>query len=308
MLQMQLPLPVPPVAALGLAAVFNFVGLMGMTYVSTAVAHTMFNMVDFTGDPHLALMALMAAMVASIGWGVFCWLHGIPASKSHSLIAGITGAAIALNVLGAVVINEWAKVLYGMLFSLFAGFALGWLAVRLIERLFATCDRYKSNKACTAIMDVCAVVLSGLHGAQDGQKFMSIALLGFMLSFGIEDTSGAGFPLWLMILCSAAISLGTLIGGKRIIKSVAMDMVKLEKYQGVAASASTAITLLIATLTGMPVSTSHCSTSAIMGVGASRNPREVKWNIAGNMVKAWILTFPCCGFIGWVLANVFMMF
>ena len=87
-----------------------------------------------------------------------------------------------------------------------------------------------------------------------------------------------------------------------------MDMVKLDKYQGVAASASTAITLLISTLTGMPVSTSHCSTSAIMGVGASRNAREVKWNIAGNMVKAWILTFPCCGFIGWALANVFMMF
>lgn len=297
-----------PGTALALAAVFNFVGLMGMTYISTAVAHTMFSMVDFTGDPHLALMALMAAMVASIGWGVFCWFQGIPASKSHSLIAGITGAAIALNGIGAVVINEWAKVIYGMLFSLFAGFALGWLAVRLIEKLFARCDRRRSNKICTGVMDVCAVILSGLHGAQDGQKFMSIALLGFMLSFGIEDTTGTSFPLWLMILCSAAISLGTLIGGKRIIKSVAMDMVKLDKYQGVAASASTAITLLISTLTGMPVSTSHCSTSAIMGVGASRNAREVKWGIAGNMVKAWILTFPCCGFIGWVLANLFMMF
>ena len=297
-----------PGTALGLAAVFNFVGLIGMTYISTAVAHTMFSMVDFTGDPHLALMALMAAMVASIGWGVFCWFQGIPASKSHSLIAGITGAAIALNGIGAVVVNEWAKVIYGMLFSLFAGFSLGWLAVRLIEKLFAQCDRRRSNKICAGIMDVCAVILSGLHGAQDGQKFMSIALLGFMLSFGIEDTTGTSFPLWLMILCSAAISLGTLIGGKRIIKSVAMDMVKLDKYQGVAASASTAITLLISTLTGMPVSTSHCSTSAIMGVGASRNAREVKWNIAGNMVKAWILTFPCCGFIGWALANVFMMF
>ena len=297
-----------PGTALAVAAVFNFVGLMGMTYVSTAVAHTMFNMVDFTGESHLALMALMAAMIASIGWGVFCWFQGIPASKSHSLIAGITGAAIALNGTGAVVVHEWAKVLYGMVFSLLAGFALGWLAVRGIEAIFATCDRRKSNKLCTGIMNVCAVILSGLHGAQDGQKFMSIALLGFMLSFGIEDTTGVAFPLWLMILCSAAISLGTLIGGKRIIKSVAMDMVKLDKYQGVAASASTAVTLLVSTLTGMPVSTSHCSTSSIMGVGASRNPREVKWNIAGNMVRAWVLTFPCCGFIGWALARVFMMF
>ena len=137
---------------------------------------------------------------------------------------------------------------------------------------------------------------------------MSIAWLGFMLSFGVEDTGGVGFPLWLMALCSSAISVGTLVGGKRIIKSVAMDMVKLDKYQGVAASVATSSTLLISTLTGMPVSTSHCSTSAIMGVGASKNPREVKWNIAGNMVKAWILTFPCCGLIGFVLAKIFMMF
>ncbi len=297
-----------PGTALGLAAIFNFVGLLGMTAVSTAVANTMFNMVDFSGDPHCALMALMAAMIASIGWGVFCWFQGIPASKSHSLIAGITGAAIALNGVEAVIISEWAKVIYGMAFSLFAGFALGWLVVRLIESLFSAFDRRKGNKVCTVIMDVCAVVLSGLHGAQDGQKFMSIALLGFMLSFGYESARGVDFPLWLMILCSSAISLGTLIGGKRIIKSVAMDMVKLDKYQGVAASMSTSVTLLVSTLAGMPVSTSHCSTSAIMGVGASKNPREVKWNIAGNMVKAWVLTFPCCGFIGWVLANVFMLF
>ena len=297
-----------PTTALALAAIFNFVGLMGMTYVSTAVAHTMFNMVDFSGDPHLALMALMAAMIASIGWGLFCWFLGIPASKSHSLIAGITGGAIALNGVGAVIISEWAKVIYGMAFSLFAGFALGWLVVRFVEKVFALADRRKGNAACTWIMNVCAIILSGLHGAQDGQKFMSIALLGFMLSFGFEDTGGVGFPLWLMVLCSSTISLGTLVGGKRIIKSVAMDMVKLDKYQGVAASVATSSTLLISTLTGMPVSTSHCSTSAIMGVGASKNPREVKWNIAGNMVKAWILTFPCCGLIGFVLAKIFMMF
>ena len=297
-----------PTTALILAAVFNFVGLMGMTYVSTAVAHTMFNMVDFSGDPHLALMALMAAMIASIGWGIFCWLLGIPASKSHSLIAGVTGGAIALNGFGAVVISEWAKVLYGMAFSLIAGFLFGWLFVRFIEKAFSAFDRRRSNKVCTILMDFCAIMLSGLHGAQDGQKFMSIALLGFMLSFGLEGTGGSEFPLWLMIMCSAAISLGTLIGGKRIIKSVAMDMVKLDKYQGVAASASTVITLLVSSLTGMPVSTSHCSTSAIMGVGASKNVKEVKWNMAWNMVKAWILTFPCCGLIGFVLANIFMLF
>lgn len=296
-----------PTTALVLAAVFNFVGLVGMTYVSTAVAHTMFSMVNFSGDTHQALLALEAAMIGSIGWGFLCWFLGIPASKSHSLIAGITGAALAMNGFAGVIPSEWAKVIYGMLFSLFAGFALGWLSVHVIEFLFRNVDRGTANKVAVALQDICACMLSFLHGAQDGQKFMSIAMMGFMLSFGMEASVDSGFPLWLMIICSLAISFGTLIGGKRIIKSVAMDMVQLEKYEGVAASIGTVITLFVASITGMPVSTSHCSTASIMGVGSSHNIRDVKWGMAKNMVMAWVLTFPCCGLIGFFLAKLFMM-
>ena len=294
--------------ALVIAAIFNFVGLMGMTYISTAVAHTMFSMVDFSGDTHLALMALEAALIGAIFWGIFCWFRGIPASKSHSLIAGITGGAIALNGASGVVIGEWAKVLYGMAFSLIAGFILGWLATRLVEFVFRNIPRKSTSPVFVIVQDIFAAGLSFLHGAQDGQKFMSIALLGIALAFGMESPGDAGFPLWLMLTCSLAISLGTFLGGKRIIKSVAMDMVKLEKYQGVAASISTITTLFVASMTGMPVSTSHCSTAAIMGVGASKNLKRVNWAIAKNMVSAWVLTFPCCGLIGFVLAKIFMMF
>lgn len=297
-----------PGVALGLAAVFNFVGLLGMTYISTAVAHTMFNMVNFSGNTQQALMALIAAMIASIGWGIFCWFRGIPASKSHSLIAGVTGGAIAMNGWEGVVMSEWMLVIYGMVFSLVAGFILGWGATKLIEKLFDSVALSTTNKICIVFQDICACALSFLHGAQDGQKFMSIGLLGIALAFGMESSGETNFPLWLMILCSLAISLGTLIGGKRIIKSVAMDMVKLEKYQGLAASCSTVITLFVASITGMPVSTSHCSTAAIMGVGASRNLKRVKWGVAKNMVVAWIITFPCCGLIGFLLAKVFMGF
>ena len=297
-----------PTTALILAAIFNFVGLVGMTYISTAVAHTMFSMVNFAGDTHMALNALIAAMIASIGWGVFCWFLGIPASKSHSLIAGITGAAIAMNGMAGVVPSEWAKVIYGMVFSLVAGYFLGLGTVKLAEKLLSKVNRRKAERGCVIFQDICACALSFLHGAQDGQKFMSIAMIGIALSFGLEGSGGESFPLWLMILCSVAISLGTVIGGKRIIKSVAMDMVKLEKYQGVSASLGTVITLFVASITGMPVSTSHCSTSSIMGVGSARNIRNVKWNVAGRMVSAWILTFPCCGLIGFLLAKLFMMF
>ena len=289
-----------PNAAIALAAVFNFVGLVGMTFISTAVAKTMFGMVDFS--------ALVAAMIGAIAWGIVCWIFGIPCSKSHSLIAGITGGAIALNGWAGVVPVEWAKVIYGMVFSLVAGFILGWVFTKAIEALFRSVNRIYANRLFIIIQDLCAIALSFLHGAQDGQKFMSIAMLGVALSFGSSTPDSSGFPMWIMIVCSAAISLGTVAGGKRIIKSVGMDMVKLEKYQGVAANFSTTFTLLFASLTGMPVSTSHCNTSAIMGVGASKSFKRVNWGIAKSMLLAWVITFPACGVIGFVLAKLFMLF
>ena len=297
----------PPNVAIAIAAVFNLVGLIGMTYISTAVAHTMFGMVNFGTDTHAALLAVLAGMVAAIAWGIFCWFMGIPASKSHMLIAGVTGGAIACSGVAGVVPAEWAKVIYGMVFSLVAGFVLGWAVVKVVEKLFARVSRAKANGFFTIFQDICAVCLSFLHGAQDGQKFMSIALLGIALSFGNTEPSADGFPLWLMIICSLAISAGTAIGGKRIIKNVAMDMVSLSKYQGASANISTVTTLLVSSLTGMPVSTSHCSTSAIMGVGAAKNPKNVNWSTAKSMVFAWILTFPCCGLIGFVLSKIFIM-
>lgn len=148
-----------------------------------------------------------------------------------------------------------------------------------MERLFSHVNRRSGNKTCVWLSNILATILAGLHGAQDGQKFMSIAVLGMSLVMGTGtglEINAESFPLWLMLLCSGTMALGTLIGGKRIIKSVAMDMVKLEKYQGLASATSTTLMLLIATLTGMPVSTSHCNTSSIMGVGSAKSIKSVK--------------------------------
>ena len=297
-----------PGAALALAAVFNFVGLVGMTYISTAVAHTMFNMVDFSGNTHQALLALIAAMIGSIGWGVFCWFWGIPASKSHSLIAGVTGGAIALNGLAGVVLSEWMLVIYGMVFSLVGGFILGMATTKIIELLFSRVNRQRGNKVCMVLQDICACALSFLHGAQDGQKFMSIFMLAIMMTAGMGmDLSGVAMPMWLMIFCAFNMGLGTAVGGERIIKSVGMDMVKLEAFQGFAASLSTFVSLMLATFGGLPVSTTHTNTTAIMGVGAAKNPKSVKWSIAIDMVKTWVLTFPGCGILGFACAKLFLM-
>ena len=296
-----------PTAAIIMAAVCNFVGLVVITAVSTAVASTIFGMVDFGGDNHAALVALAAAMVAIIVWGVVAWAFGIPTSQSHSLIAGITGAAIALQGgLGGINADQWVKVLYGLVISTCLGFGTGWLFTRLIKKLCERMRRSAVNSFFKWAQIIAGAGVAVLHGAQDGQKFLSLTMLGVMLGvYGTADMSG--FPLWMVVLVSLTMSLGTAVGGRKIIKSVGMSMVKMEQYQGFAACLSACFCIALATFTGMPVSTTHTKTTAIMGVGAEKRLRAVKWNLAGSMVLTWILTFPGCGLLAFIFTHVFLL-
>lgn len=298
----------PAGRAIAMAAVCNFVGLVGITSISTAVAGTIFGMVDFGGDNHAALVALAAAMVAIIVWGVAAWALGIPTSQSHSLIAGITGAAIALQGgLGGINVDQWMKVIYGLVISTVLGFGTGWLFVRLIKHVCAALDRAHTTTFFKWAQIVAGAGVAVLHGAQDGQKFLSLAMLAVMLGvYGTPEMSG--FPLWLIVLVSLAMSLGTAVGGRKIIKSVGMSMVKMEQYQGFAACLSACFCIGLATFTGMPVSTTHTKTTAIMGVGAEKSLRSVKWNLAGRMVLTWVLTFPGCGLLAWAFTYLFLLF
>ena len=294
--------------AIAMAAICNFIGLVGITAISTAVAGTIFGMVDFGGDNHAALVALAAAMVAIIVWGVAAWARGIPTSQSHSLIAGITGAAIALQGgLGGINADQWIKVIYGLVISTVLGFGTGWLFVRLIKKACAGFDRAGTTRFFKWAQIVAGAGVAVLHGAQDGQKFLSLAMLAVMLGmYGTSDMQG--FPLWLIVLISLAMSLGTAVGGRKIIKSVGVEMVKMEQYQGFAACLSACFCIGLATFSGMPVSTTHTKTTAIMGVGAEKSLRGVKWNLAGRMVLTWVLTFPGCGFLAWAFTYLFLLF
>ena len=296
-----------PGTAIAMAAVGNFVGLVLITSVSTAVASTIFGMVDFGGDNHAALVALAAAMVAIIVWGVAAWALGIPTSQSHSLIAGITGAAIALQGgLGGINFDQWVKVIYGLVISTGLGFGTGWLFTRLIKIICAGCDRMRANRFFKWAQIVSGAGVAVLHGAQDGQKFLSLTMLGIMLGvYGTPEMGG--FPLWMVVLVSGVMSLGTAVGGRKIIKSVGMSMVKMEQYQGFAACLSACFCIGLATFTGMPVSTTHTKTTAIMGVGAEKRIRAVRWDMAGTMVLTWVLTFPGCGLLAFVFTHLFLL-
>lgn len=292
--------------AIILAAVMNFFGVLVTTLISATVAATVFNMVDFGGDANKSLIALCASMIAIVAWATAAWVFGIPTSESHALIAGLSGAAIALqNGFGGINGSEWIKVVYGLLLSVVLGFASGYWVSRLIEVLFRQVARRKANRFFQKAQIVGAASMAFMHGAQDGQKFMAVFMLGIFLNLGRADVHDFSIPIWLMVLASAVMSLGTSIGGYRIIKSVGMDMVKLDQYQGFAADLSAASCLLLAQVLGLPVSTTHTKTTAIMGVGASRGLNRVNWNVVKEMVLAWVLTFPGCGLVGYGMAKLF---
>ena len=297
-----------PKSAILMAAVFNFLGVFVMTMINTTVAQTIYYMVDFGGNTHHALSALCAALLSIVIWATAAWWFGIPTSESHALIAGISGAAIALQGgISGINGSEWIKVIYGLFLSTFLGFALGWVIVKIVECICRNFDRRKTLSFFRGAQIAGGASMAFMHGAQDGQKFMGVFMLGVFLANGQSDVQQFQVPIWLMLFCSVVMAFGTSIGGYRIIKAVGMDMVRLEKYQGFSADVAGAGCLLIASLMGAPVSTTHTKTAAIMGVGAAKRMKSVKWSIVKEMVLTWILTFPGCGLIGYLMAKLFLL-
>ena len=299
----------PPKAAILMAAVFNFLGVFVMTKISNEVAVTITSMVNFGDNSgRTVIIVLCAAMLAIVIWATLAWLFGIPTSESHALIAGLTGGAMALSGTGAIVWSQWLKVIYGIVISVVLGFGLAWLICKLVTLIFYKADRPKTEPFFKGAQIVGAASMAFMHGAQDGQKFMGIILL---CVFTLNDAGGAGstfvIPTWLMILCSVIMGLGTAMGGKKIIKSVGMDMVKLEKYQGFSADIASSLALVFCSVFGLPVSTTHVKTTSIMGVGAVKRVSAIYFGVVKEMVLTWILTFPGCGLLAFLVTKLFLL-
>lgn len=293
--------------AIIMAAIFNFLGVFFMTMFNATVAETIFNMVDFGGNSKDPIVALSAALFAIVLWSTAAWWFGIPTSESHALIAGISGAAIALQGgLSGINGHEWMKVIYGLLMSTIMGLCFGFIVVRIVQAIFKRIDKRKSRPFFQNAQIAGGAAMAFMHGAQDGQKFMGVFMLGIFLAKGQTNVTNFTIPVWLMILCSVVMALGTSIGGYRIIKTVGMDMVKLETYQGFSADLAGALCLLVSSIFGIPVSTTHTKTTAIMGVGAAKRLTAVNWGVVKEMVLTWVLTFPGCGLLGFLMACIFM--
>ena len=297
-----------PKAAILMAAVFNFLGVFVMTKISSEVTETVTKMVNFgENEEKTIIIVLCAAMLAIVIWATLAWVFGIPTSESHALIAGLTGGAMALNGFAAIVWSQWSKVLVGIVISVVLGFGLAWVIGKLVTLICRKMNRPKTEPFFKGAQIIGAASMAFMHGAQDGQKFMAIILLCVFTLQG----SGAGstfiIPAWLMIVCSLVMAAGTAIGGKKIIKSVGMDMVKLEKYQGFSADIASTISLVFCSVFGLPVSTTHVKTTSIMGVGAVKRVSAINFGVVKEMVMTWILTFPGCGLLAFLVTKIFLL-
>lgn len=299
---------ISPRRAIVLSVVFNFIGALVITLINAKVAATMFNLAGFGGDASLAMTALAAALLGIVLWSGFAWYYGIPTSLSHALIAGISGAAIALSGNFAGINGEqWLKVLYGLGLSTFLGFGAGWFGVKLTEYAFRKTNRHRSHVFFRKGQVFAAAASSFMYGAQDGQKFIGVFMLSVVLTGGGLYETGLSVPLSLIFISSIIIALGTITGGSRVIKTVGMNMVRLDVHEGFASDIATASCLLFSSLLGIPVSTAQMKTTAVMGAGAAKRLSAVKWRVVRDMVLAWLLTFPVCGIAGYGLAKLFIM-
>jgi PiT family inorganic phosphate transporter len=281
------------------AAFFNFVAAF---VLGTHVAKTMGSgMIDLAIVDH---QVVLAGLVGAIAWNLITWYYGIPVSSSHALIGGYAGAAVAKAGLGAILYSGWTKTLEFIVLAPVIGAILGFGLMVSVTWIFRTWRPYQLDKLFRRLQLISAGFYSLGHGGNDAQKTMGI-ITGILVASG--QLKKFEVPLWVILLSHAAIALGTMFGGWRIVKTMGTKITKLQPFGGFCAETSGALTLLGATLFGIPVSTTHTITGAIVGVGATRRLSAVKWGVAGRIVWAWVLTIPLAAAIAAVTYHVVVL-
>ena len=279
-----------PQYAVAWAAFFNFIAYL---VFGLHVANTI-----GTGiiDPKIVdPTVIFAALVGAIAWNIITWALGIPSSSSHALIGGLVGAGLAKAGLSVMVWKGLSKTLFAIVLSPMVGFTIALVLVLIVSWIAMRSTPFAVDRAFRSLQFVSASLYSLGHGGNDAQKTMGIIAV-LLYSQGHLGTD-FHVPFWVVIVCQAAMGLGTLMGGWRIVKTMGVRITRLTPMQGFCAETGGAITLFMATGLGIPVSTTHTITGAIVGVGTARRASAVRWNVASNIVVAWVLTIPATAVI-----------
>ncbi len=287
-----------PKKAVILATVCNTIG----AFFGKEVAHTIGKGIVKTEA--ITLVTVGAAMAGIIIWSIIAWYYGLPTSETHALVAGLAGAGLATAGPSVLLWVGWQKVIIGLVFSSLLGFCGGWGMTRLIHKLFHNMRRSKATKLFSIMQMISAGAMALSHGSNDGQKFIGAFTLALVLGGVLEDFQ---VQTWTIILCSLIMGIGTSVGGWRIIKTMGQKMTKLEPYQGFAAESTAGGAIILASSLGIPLSTTHTINTSIMGVAAATRISSIRWTVVQEMVTAWLVTFPICGAIGYLVASLFKL-
>jgi PiT family inorganic phosphate transporter len=279
-----------PRSALAMASVFNLLGVLSGTAVAATIGK------DIIDPSAVTLPTVGGAMVGIVVWSTIAARGGIPTSESHALVAGLAGAGLASAGPAALVWTGWQKVIIGLVFSSVFGFLGGSSVMLAIYWLCRKAAPSKVQRVFRWLQIASAAFMAFSHGSNDGQKFMGALTLALVLA-GVLPTFV--IPLWVIGLCAMVMALGTSIGGWRIMRTLGMRLTNLKTHQGFAAETAAAGTITVASALGIPLSTTHTISTAIMGVGAVHGLRAVRWGITQELVTAWVLTFPICAAISW---------
>jgi PiT family inorganic phosphate transporter len=280
------------------AAFFNFIAFV---FFGLHVASTI-----GTGliDPTIVNEQLVfSALIGAVLWNIITWYYGLPSSSSHALIGGLLGAAIAKAGLAPLKIAGISKVIIAIILSPLLGMLLGLLLMFLIARIFFYANPHKLDVCFRKLQFISAAFISLGHGGNDAQKTMGIIAILLFSAHLLGDKFYV--PFWVILTCNFVIALGTFFGGWRIVKTMGMKITKLKPVSGFCAETASALTLFLATALGIPVSTTHTITGAIVGVGSISRIKAVRWGVARNIVWAWFLTIPAAGCVAagvwWVM-------
>jgi PiT family inorganic phosphate transporter len=279
-----------PYQAVGMAAVLNLLGVFSGTAVASTIGKGII-------DPKVVdLTTIGGAMVGIILWSSVAARWGIPTSESHALVAGLAGAGLATAGPEVLLWAGWKKVLWGLFFSSVLGLFAGRVIIAVVQELFRNAVPGRVRGLFRGLQIISSAFMAFSHGSNDGQKFMgtftlALVLAGVLPSFQI--------PVWVIFTCAGTMALGTLTGGWRIMQTMGMRITKLQTHQGFAAEMAAASTIELASRLGIPLSTTHTITSAIVGVGTARGVRAVRWGVTVELITAWVLTFPICAIISW---------
>ena len=286
----------PPMIAVGMAAVLNLAVALSGTAVATTIGK---GIVDL--DQGLTLETAAAAALAVVLWSSLAAYFGLPTSESHGIVSGLAGAAVAVAGWDVLIWDGWRKVFTGVGAAVFFGFTGAFILMIGVLWIFQKANPSAVRRLFGPMQVVSSAFMAWSHGTADGQKAIGVMAMALAI---YNDTPSSEFsvPLWVILLGAGTLGVSTMLGGWRIIKTLGMRVTHLETHQGFCAEAAAATTLSITARFGIPLSTTHTIGAAIMGVGSTRRLSAVRWGIAYNIVTAWILTFPACFGLGYLIA------